>query len=239
MAAPNELSRALPEGFEGEVSGLGLADLIQLCVQSRFSGCITVQAGRRSGLIFFRDGQIIHAEQGARLGDEAFYAIMKWTGGRFSLQPNVSSTRSTISKNWQFLLLEAHRLIDEEGAVLEPVPDPAPAEPSGRSPAAPLERLRQIPGVSAAVLERTDGVPLADDAHEAEVLAGGGLYLAMVGKQLGTIFGAGDLLSATVEGADQHLLLFTAPGHCLSVLVRGDAAVRTVEAEVRKTLGGR
>jgi len=239
MAAPNEARRALPEGFEGEVSGLSLADLIQLCVQSRFSGCIAVQATKRSGLIFFRDGQIVHAEQGARVGEQAFYAIMKWTGGRFNLQPNVSSTRSSIDKNWQFLLLEAHRLIDEEGTGPEPVPDSAAPGPTAGHKAAPLERLRQISGVTAAVLERLDGVPLADHAHEAEALGGSGLYLAMVGRQLGAIFDAGEILSGTVEGADRHLLIFTAAGHSLSVLVSGEAAIRAVESEVRKTLGGR
>jgi hypothetical protein len=239
MAALNEVRRALPEGFEGEVSGLSLADLIQLCVQSRFSGCIAVQAQRRSGLIFFRDGQIIHAEQGARSGDEAFYAIMKWTGGRFSLQPNVASTRSSIDKHWQFLLLEAHRLIDEEGAGLEPETDSVPPVPVARTSAAPLDRLRQISGVTAAVLERADGVPLGDDTHQAEVVAGSGLYLAMMGRQLGSIFDAGDIQSAAVEGGDRHLLLFAAAGHCLSVLVRSDAALRAVEGEVRRTLAGR
>ena len=239
MGAPNQARQHLPEGFEGEVSGLGLADLIQLCVQSRFSGCVTVKAGQRSGLVYFRDGQIVHAERGDLLGDQAFYAILRWTGGRFSLQPNVMSARASIDKNWQFLLLEAHRLIDEAGHDPDPDPEPAPPEPAAKPGAAPMERLRQIPGVVAAVLQRTGAAPLADDTHEAEILAGNGLYLAMVGRQLGSLLRAGDIRSATVEGSTQHLLLFATTDHCLSISVRGDAPVRAVETEVRKALGGR
>jgi predicted regulator of Ras-like GTPase activity (Roadblock/LC7/MglB family) len=243
MAPLKEARGALREGFEGEIDGLGLSDLIQLGVHNRFSGCIHVQADRGSGRIFLRDGEIVHAEQGGQVGEEAFYDILKWPAGRFSLQRNVSSTRSTIRKGWQHLILEAHRVIDEEAARLRPgLPGGGDGEDEGEGRPAEragmMERLRRIPGVASVVLQRMYGVPLGDDSYEAEVLAGQALYLAMVSKQLGSIFRTGEVLSATVEGQSRHLLLFAASGHFLSVLVHGDAQVRAVETEVRKALAG-
>jgi predicted regulator of Ras-like GTPase activity (Roadblock/LC7/MglB family) len=236
MASANEARRSAPEGFEGEMTGLGLADLVQLGVQNRFSGCICVESGRGNGLIFLREGEIVHAEQGPRSGERAFREILKWPAGRFSLQRNVSSTRSTIHKGWQHLILEAHQAIDEERAGLRSEP-PAEPEPAGDRPGV-LERLRQLPGVSGVVLQHVHGSPLGDDSYEAEVLAGRALYLSVVGRQLGTIFGAGELVAAAVEGERQHLLLFSANSHFLGILAGADSPLRAVETEVRRVLAG-
>src|SRR5919108_369740 len=102
-------SAAPGDGFEGEISGFGLSDIIQLNAQNRFSGCIEVHYEGRRGLVFMRDGEIVHAEHGGIVGEAAFYEILSWPGGRFSLQENLATTRSTIQKSCQFLILEAHR----------------------------------------------------------------------------------------------------------------------------------
>ena len=108
------------DGFEGEITAAGLSDIVQFTAQNRFSGCVEVVYERRRGLIFMRDGEILHAEQGGLAGDAAFYEILSWPAGRFSLQENVTSTRSTIKASCQFLVLEAHRLIDERRAASAP-----------------------------------------------------------------------------------------------------------------------
>ncbi len=240
MAPPDEAPRRPSDGFTGEIAGLGLSDVIQLNVHSRFSGCITVRYQDGRGLIFFRDGEIIHAEQGERVGEDAFCNILAWPAGQFSLQPNVASTRSTIQKGWQHLLLEAHRLIDERRAGrrdgLPSIPQGAPA--IRRNGSAIIESLRRIPGVVFAVVQGKDGARAGDNSHEADVLAGHSVYLAMVGKQLGSVFRAGEIHSAAVEGATRHLLLFAAKNHYASVLVHGKSQLRAVDAEVRRTLAG-
>jgi predicted regulator of Ras-like GTPase activity (Roadblock/LC7/MglB family) len=237
MALPNRAHPDLHDGFEGEIAGLDLPDLIQLGAHNRFSGCIDVRTDRGSGLIFLRDGEIVHAERGAKIGEEAFQDILRWTAGRFSLQPNVSSTRSTIKKGWQHLLLDACRVIDEARAG-HPGPPPAPGVPPAGHAAAGMEQLRRIPGVAGVVLQRRDGAPLGDDSYQAEVLAGQALYLAMVAEQLGAAFRAGEVLSASVRGERRHLLLFASRGHLLTVAVHGEAEIGLVETEVRRLLGG-
>ncbi|HSR36943.1 MAG TPA: DUF4388 domain-containing protein, partial [Desulfurivibrionaceae bacterium] len=72
-------------GFQGEIAGLSLADVIQLKGHNKYSGCITVEYRSKQGAIYFVDGDIIHAEQGGHSGEDAIYEILKWPGGTFNL----------------------------------------------------------------------------------------------------------------------------------------------------------
>ncbi len=236
---PTKDSAGRTEGFQGSVAGLGLADVIQLNGNNRFSGCITVQNGGSVGRIFFREGRIIHSEQGERSGEDAFYDVMAWRSGRFSLEPNVSTTSHTIDMSAQHLLMEAHRVIDERRAGLEmPTQRPRDAAPPGsrNSAAAVLERLRGVPGVAYAVVMGKDGACVDDSTFEGEALAGKAAYVAMVGNQLGAIFRTGLLRSAVVHGTARHMLLLAAKSHYLSLSIEG-AEAGAVEADARKLLG--
>src|SRR6266536_817185 len=104
MARTNESPRQGSGGFDGGVAGFGLADLLQLNAQNRFNGCFRVQHGESAGLIFYRDGEIVHAEQGARVGEEALCEMLDWPGGQFSAEPNVVTARRTIQKSCEHLL---------------------------------------------------------------------------------------------------------------------------------------
>ncbi len=238
MSADNPLKSAAA-GFDGEITGLGLADLIQLDDVNRFSGCIDVHYQDRSGLIFLKDGEIVHAEHGNEIGEAAFYEIVSWPGGRFSHQENVATTRSTIRKSCQFLILEAHRLMDERRAVRRPDPVPPPAAPAASratSAGALLQTIRGIPGVLYAVVQGKDGGRVGDDSYEGEVLAGQALYVAMVGRRLAERLQAGELHSAVVHGTARHLLLFMAKSHVIAALVDGREQVGPIESVVRRAL---
>ena len=233
------VNEAPPGETTGEIVGFSLPDVIQINHQNRFSGCIAVESALGAGLLFFRDGEIIHAEQGKRTGEEAFYDVLGWPAGRYRLQQNVTTTRSTIQKSSQHLLLDAARVLDERRAGRAAAPPPLPA--ASRAPLRStevLDRLRRIPGVAYAALHGKDGTGVGDDSYEAESLGGQALFLAMVGGQLGTLFQAGALASAVVQGTTHHLLAFSTKTHFLSVLVSADAQVGPVEAEVRRVLSG-
>lgn len=228
-----------PEGFEGAVAGLSLSDVIQLNGNNGFSGCITVQYGTSVGRIFFREGRIIHAEQDGRSGEEAFCDIMEWRSGRFSLEPNVSTTSQSIHKSTQFVLLEAHRLIDERRAGRSaPVAAQAPRASERLDAAALVERLRTVPNVAYAVVASREGACVEDPSREGEALAAQVAYLAMLGNQLGAIFRAGALRSAAHEraGGVPHLLLLASRSHYLGVQVDAGADVHAAEADVKRNL---
>jgi predicted regulator of Ras-like GTPase activity (Roadblock/LC7/MglB family) len=239
--AAEDLLVETPEGFEGAVAGLTLPDVIQMNALNRFSGGITVQYRQLTGVIFFRDGEIIHAEQGDKTGDTAFYEILRWPGGKFNLQPKVTTTSYTIREGWKFLLLEACRLDDEsrnKPQALQQPPEKGAPEDRGRNSmgSSISDRLSHIAGVDQAVLLAKDGTPVGDAGFQEENLAARAIYLAMIGDRLGEIFGVGPVKAASLQGKTQHLLLFESKSHYLSIAVHGDSQLGAVEAEVRKAL---
>jgi predicted regulator of Ras-like GTPase activity (Roadblock/LC7/MglB family) len=226
-------------GFEGVIPGLGVPDVIQLNLQNRFTGCLSIQSADAKGLLYFLDGVIVHVEHGNKSGEEAFYDILEWPNGRFGIQPGLAAPRTTILKPSQHLLLDAARILDERHAsrVTQPTP-PLPSEQGAKTlkTSEIIERVRAVPGVLFAVLQTKDGTRVGDQSFEAEVLAGQGTFLAMVGNQLSSVFQAGELASATVEGKSRHLLLLGTKNHYLCVLVSGESQVGAVEAQVRQAL---
>jgi predicted regulator of Ras-like GTPase activity (Roadblock/LC7/MglB family) len=238
--AAEDLLAETPDGFEGAVAGLTLPDVIQMNALNRFSGGITVHYRQKTGVIFFRDGEIIHAEQGEEIGEAAFYEILRWPGGKFDLKPKVTTTSFTIREGWKFLLLEACRLVDESRNPRGHEMSPEKRAPGDRGRngmnSTIAERLSHIPGVEQATLLTKDGTPVEDSGYEAETLAARAIYLAMIGDRLGDIFGIGNVKAAALHGATQHLLLFESKSHYLSIAVNGASQPGVVEAEVRKAL---
>jgi len=101
-------------GFRG-VMQVGLHDVLQMECLARKSSILLVTTGNRRGQIFVCDGEIIHAESGPLQGEMALYGLLGLTGGEFALQPFAEPQRRSISGNYEFLLMEAARLRDENG----------------------------------------------------------------------------------------------------------------------------
>jgi hypothetical protein len=227
------------DGFSGAIRGLGVADMIQFNFQNRFTGCLAIQSGVSTGLVFFHEGDIVHVEHTTKSGEEAFYDILEWPNGRFELHQGLASARTTIQKSCQHLLLDASRMLDERraGRVTQQTPSmPKEQGAKGLKPSEILEKVRAVPGVLFTVLQTKEGERVGDPSFEAEVLAGQGSFLAMVGNQIGTVFQSGEVVSAVVEGKSRHLLLFGTKTHYLCVLVSGESQTGAVEAQVRQAL---
>jgi predicted regulator of Ras-like GTPase activity (Roadblock/LC7/MglB family) len=237
--APNRAAT----GFEGEVAGLGLTDIIQVNATNGFSGLIRVQHEDAAGAIFFRDGDIVHAELGEKTGEEAFFEIISWQGGRFTVQTNVFTALRTIQKSCGHLLLEAHAFHDEErkrggGPGTSPnAPAPSPAAPAAQA-ASIVDLARRVPDVTNAVLLTRTGARVGGGGYETEVLGGQALFVGLLANELATSLAAGELRSAAIEGSRRHLLLFTSKTHVLGVTARQDADVGAVDAALRAALLG-
>ncbi len=100
-------------GFSGEIDGLSLVDIVQFACLSRDERKLTVLHEGNQGLIYFADNEIVHAEFGELVGEDAFYRIMSWPSGTFRMIFSECSDR-TIDSSWNFLLLEVARRFDEQ-----------------------------------------------------------------------------------------------------------------------------
>jgi predicted regulator of Ras-like GTPase activity (Roadblock/LC7/MglB family) len=227
-------------GFVGAVSGMSLADIVQVKGGNRYSGCLIVGHRGNTGTIFFRDGDVVHAEQGTLTGEEAFYAIMGWVGGTFRSEPKVATTSRTIEQSLGFLILEALRRLDEAKNSSPPKPRQQPAEASSVREGTGMSdisvKLSVISEIEKALVMTKDGAVVDDSSYDAELLAANGLFLSLFSSQIGSQFGIGEFKAATVHGNDRHLLLFDSKRHHLCVSAKGSANVNSLDSEIRRVL---
>ena len=143
-------------GFRGNIHGLSLIDLLQMMHFARRSVAIAVR-GPTSGQIFLQDGQIIDAESGGLAGEEALRTILANPSG--AIHTSVLAPRPRrINRDFEGLLLDALRQIDEKGAESEssfdiafPVSSrrpsllPAPAAQASEFSSSPPMVARSVP----------------------------------------------------------------------------------------------
>jgi len=222
-------------GFDGEVSGMSLTDLLQLKAMGHFSGRIVVEHGGEAGYLFFREGELVHAQLDKYEGKDAFARILGWGGGTFRAEPKVSTTRQTLTESFQFLLLDAMRLQDEIAAGLEQK-NAAESAQVKKEGGGMKDRLSGIAGVQDVALTDRAGTVVQSIGNGAEALAAQGMYLVSTSNQISEELGLGAFKGAVVQGVSGHLVSLEGAKNYLFVGVQGDAKPSVVEAEVRRAL---
>lgn len=221
-------------GFDGAVSGMCLTDLLQIKAMGRFNGRIVVEQGGKSGHLFFRDGDLVHAQLGDFEGKDAFARVLAWGGGTFRAEPKVTTTRQTLHESFQFLLLDALRLQDEIAAGL--AQESAPAAAQENKGGGMKNRLSGIAGLQDVALTERNGAVVQSIGANAEALAAQGMYLVSTSSQLADELGLGSFKGAVVQGASNHIVGLEGARNYLFISVHGDAKPLAVEAEVRRAL---
>ena len=114
FAALDALAHAVPRtGFRGLMQTVGLQDVLQMECLGRKSSILEVFAGSSRGRVYIQEGAIIHAESGGLEGEVALYGLLALRDGEFNLLPFTPPPHSSISGQYEFLLMEAARLRDE------------------------------------------------------------------------------------------------------------------------------
>lgn len=108
-------------GFSGAISVQTLPDIVQLYVLSSATGMLFVRHHSGEGRLWFERGSILHAVTASARGDEAFYEIMMWSGGEFGMKVGVKAPERSIATDWQSLLMESCRRIDEHRRNTRPI----------------------------------------------------------------------------------------------------------------------
>lgn len=222
-------------GFDGAVSGMNLTDLLQIKAMGRFCGRVVVEHGGKSGHLFFRDGDIFHAQLDAYEGKDAFARIIAWGGGSFRAEPKVSSTRQTINDSLQFLLLDALRLQDEIAAGVQSQ-DMTAETVQAKKESGMKERLSGIAGLQDVALTDRNGSIVQSIGSNAESLAAQGMYLVTTSTQIADELGLGSFKGAVIQGLSGHLVSLEGAKNFLFVGVQGEVKPSAVEAEVRRAL---
>lgn len=110
-------TEAAAEKFQGTLRDLQFTDIIQLKCMSGATAVVefTGPNGEKAR-VFFEKGQVRHATAPGRQGMEAFNEIVHWKGGTVSEVGDAPASPTTIDMDWQQLLMEAVRGVDEASA---------------------------------------------------------------------------------------------------------------------------
>jgi predicted regulator of Ras-like GTPase activity (Roadblock/LC7/MglB family)/CheY-like chemotaxis protein len=104
------------EGFQGTVDGVDLIDIVQFNALSRATAALKVTTGNQEGMIFFKDGAVVHAMCGQETGESAFFTILDFNGGSLQNIRGVQPPIVSINKSIESLLFQAAVKNDEKSA---------------------------------------------------------------------------------------------------------------------------
>ncbi len=103
-------------GFSGIISGINLADYVQMLCMNRITKAILIRKNRQQGIVLLQDGVVVYAGTAELKGEEAFYEILSWREGQIKEVKVKKFPLPNINKDIQQLLLHASLSIDESAA---------------------------------------------------------------------------------------------------------------------------
>ena len=111
MAVPAR--REESEGVSGSLADMSFSDLVQVLSAGGKSMDVSVTNGEEDGRIVLKSGNVVHAEAGNISGEAAFYALMQWKVGQFSMSECQEFPETTVTSSTMSLLMEGARIADE------------------------------------------------------------------------------------------------------------------------------
>lgn len=183
-------------GFSGNLSDMGVVDLVQTFEIGRKTGTIQI-LGERQGTVFFKEGRVVDAELGRLRGENAFYRMLNTFEGQFEVSFATLERAERIEVSTQGLLMEGMRRLDEWGRMLEQLP---PLETVFELDYQSLaDRLAEIPDEVNGLLRLFDGrrtlQRVVEDSDFEDLAALGiisKLYFEGLIKEVGTPSSGGD-----------------------------------------------
>jgi CheY-like chemotaxis protein len=98
----------------GSLQDLDLLTLLQMTCEEGGDAHITLQRGVESASLYIQAGQIVHAEGQTHKGEDMVYEVLGWKDGSFALTRTVPAPTVSIQRDWNSLLLEGLRRLDEQ-----------------------------------------------------------------------------------------------------------------------------
>lgn len=102
-------------GLRGDVDGISLGDLVQMIHAKKWDRTLVVTStDGKVGRIFFRRGEIRHAETDILIGMDAFNQILSWPQGRFEIHTGCSTDTVSVEIPTMQVLIDGLRRSDED-----------------------------------------------------------------------------------------------------------------------------
>ena len=100
-------------GFAAAIDGASIADLVQLECLRGLTRAIRVFSEGHAGVLYFDQGQLVHADTGDQVGEEAALSILSWASGHVEACGEYWLKPPTIQTSWRGMLITAATRADE------------------------------------------------------------------------------------------------------------------------------
>ncbi len=201
-----ELLAREDRALEGNLQMMSLASIIQINCEERNQAQLILNHMGQGGTIFFKDGEMIHAEYDGLQGEDAVYGLLSWDRGTFKLKIGVDPRQRTINKTWSGVLLEGMRRIDEKTAGWSPDWEeeedlPLPREKNSGLEDRIVNALGNLRDVEEALICFPDGTVAAEyKSTDPEGFAGLGGIIQEEAKIIGSFLDGGTFERAVLTG---------------------------------------
>lgn len=211
--------------LEGNLRDFGLANIIQLNCSEQNTAKVTLDRQGKEGVIFLDEGSIKHAAFGSLVGEEAVYELLRWRDAQFRVESAVTTKEKTVETNWNALLLEGMRRIDEgEASMTDQMNEWA-------------EALRALPGVEGVVLISRDGVVLAESIEgNAEREGAVAVFVGNAAVQIGEVLSLTPFDWGVVTMTKDRVLVLERDQFCAGLQLTAKASPAMVSSEAGKAL---
>lgn len=110
------INQTAKSGFSGDIKETNLFDYIQIMALSKRNRVLSITSSliELPAYLYFKEGELISAEYGQEKGEEAFFKIIKITGGNIAEIQKEFPQEINIKVPATSLLFKATQLIDEE-----------------------------------------------------------------------------------------------------------------------------
>jgi CRP-like cAMP-binding protein len=133
--------------LSGKLSFLNLGELLQLLGSNASHGLLRIntQHAPEPGIVFFKNGNPVHALNGQLRGLEAIFSLFGWVEGDFSFSDEPYEGEATINKSRMEIILDGLRMLDD-GEIERIEPANIVAEPAKQKIEAKKSSLPLIKG---------------------------------------------------------------------------------------------
>jgi len=107
------IDAALTKDTNSYIRGITLSTFLQLIHMENKSCSLSVHSREESGELHIENGEMIHASSGELTGKEAALRIIGWDNTEIEMNASCQSENRSISDPIGFILMEAHRIKDE------------------------------------------------------------------------------------------------------------------------------
>ncbi len=224
--------------LQGNLKDMSLANLIQINCQEMRTARLSLLHQGKTAAIFFSDGQVVHAENETKSGEEVIYQSLSWDDGTFTLDTDVPAPERTINTAWPILLLEGMKRAAEWQREIDRAVESLSIE--GKKGSDTLSQLKAIDGVAGAVIASSDGVVQSSDISDSdgEREAAVAVFVGGAARQIGDVLQLGNFQHGIVFWKNRRVLVLQTSDRYFGLVLGEHGSPALVATAAMRILSG-